>query len=447
VLTARTQLGFDIVVGLAARLVLAFATSYRQSDADDLAAWASAMHDHPLAEFYVEARRPDHLPGDLWLLKALQVGYSAGGGHDFWSTAFELLTNLVPIVADVTVGVLLFRIALRWGSEQAAVRTARWYLLNPAVIVLAGAWGQWDAVSMALLLTGFLLVLQGTISARLGAVPLTTWAVLTKPQLAIPAFGVLVWFVLRFGVDRRSGRGTATKQVLAGAGAVMGLAGICAVALLEPFRVGLMWVPSGGSSLLDRLQYAAGLHPYTTAGAANIWLVADRSVIGPADSVPRWGDLSALDVGSGLVVLLWCVIGLALWRAFRQSLRVESLLWGVAAAVFASCLVLTRVHERYYFPVLVLSLLWASCREFDRAARVWFWSFSVLFVIDLVLPMGWTGHDDRLLHRPAALVVVGLAHVLLFVALIAIGPRAGVPRELRAGAPSRASAARRTAPG
>jgi hypothetical protein len=445
-LAVRTQLGLDIAVGSAARLVLAVVTSYRASDAGDMAAWATAMRHHPLAEFYARARRPDHLPGDLWLLKAIQFGYSFAGGRDFGSAVFEFLTNLVPIGADVLVGVLLFRIALTWGSEQAAARTARWYLLNPAVIVLAGAWGQWDAVSMLLILAGLLLVLRGTTTAWLGAVPLMTWAVLTKPQLVVPAAGIMVWFALRHRAQRRVGGTTPVKQILIGATAAVSLAAICAVLVLQPFRVGLAWIPAGGSSLADRLQYAAELHPFTTVGAANIWLIVDRRVIGPADDVHRWAGLSALNIGVGLLVVLWCAILVAMWRARGLAWRPEPMLWCVGTAVFAMCLVLTRVHERYYYPGLVLLLLWASSRGFDRASGLWFRSFSVLFVIDLLVPMGWNDHDQRSLQDPVVLVFVGLAHVLLFAALMAIGPRVGVDCQLTVGAPSAAPAARRTAP-
>ena len=220
-----------------------------------------------------------------------------------------------------------------------------------------------------------------------------------------------------------------------------------AVVLLEPFRVGLAWTPDGGSSLLDRVRYAADLHGFTTVGAANLWLVVDRSVIGPSDDVDRWLGLTAAQIGVALFIVLAVAVAAVCVRAFPASRRLESLLWASAATTYASCLVLTRVHERYYFPVLVLLLVWSALRAFDAISVRFFWLFSALFVIDLILPMGWTGHDDRVLHRPALLAAVGLLHIAFFVALLTIPMLKRFDPEIRAGAPSGSTAARRTAPG
>jgi len=116
------QLCLDAAIGSAARVVLAVTTAYRGLDADIFADWARTMHEHPLGEFYAQASRPDHLPGDLWFLKGIEAAYTAGGGKDFGSATFELLTNAVPMVADVLVGVLLFLIVRLWSSEDVAAR-------------------------------------------------------------------------------------------------------------------------------------------------------------------------------------------------------------------------------------------------------------------------------------------------------------------------------------
>ena len=445
-MSAWSQVVVDATVGTIARFVLAMTTSSRVFDADTFAAWARTMHDHPLEEFYARASRADHFPGDLWLLKVLQLVFSAAGGADFTSGPFELLTNLVPIVADVVVGILIFRLVRQWRSEVAAARAARWYLLNPAVIVLAGAWGQWDAVSIALLLGAFVLLLRGG-WAWVGAAPLVSWAVLTKPQLLVPAFVLLLWIVLRPDSVVRGPTHASIRSVVTGAVAFV-LAGVAtAVVVLQPFRVGLFWTPEHGSSVADRAQYAADLHRFTTMGAANLWLVVDQSVIGPADDVARWGDVTAGAAGVFLLTVLWCAVALTAWVAFGPARRLESLLWAASTLVFASCLVLTRVHERYYFPALVLLLLWAGWRGFDAIGRWMFWTMSALFVVDLVLPMGWTGHDERLLHRPSVLVAVGLLHIVFFVVLLALPWREARGQRVTADGRSAANDARRKARG
>jgi hypothetical protein len=441
----RVQLGVDIAIGLLARLVLAVSTSYRGLDADTFGAWAQAMHDHPLGQFYARAPTPDHLPGDLWILKGIQVAFTAFGGHDFGAGTFEFLTNAVPMVADVVVGLLLFSIVRTWHSEHVAARAARWYLLNPSVILVAGAWGQWDSVSIALLLFAILAVL-GPGRLWITAAPALTWAVLIKPQLVVPTLILLLW--IRWTVSQPRGEPRPTSWWAVGrAGAFVLLGATTAVALLEPFRVGLLWRPDHGTSLLARVQYAADLHEFTTMGAANLWMVVDRNVIGPPDDVGRWGDISAAEIGVLLCAVLWASVAITAWRAFGGARRTESVFWAAAAATFASCLALTRVHERYYFPVLLLLLLWAAIRGFDRVSAVFFWSFTALFVIDLVVPMGWTGHDNGVLHRPGVLMAVGLLHLASFGLLITLPWLRRLDSAITVDGQSATGASRRRGPG
>ena len=408
------QLGVDVVIGVAARLVLVGTTEYRGLDAGIFAGWARTMHDHGVGQFYAKAPLADHLPGDLWLIDGLQVIFTALGGHDFTSPAFELATNAVPVVADVLVGVLLFRIVCLWASRETAARTARWYLLNPAVILLAGAWGQWDSLSMAVLLAGCLLVLRAG-SWWVGGVPLLTWAVLIKPQLVVAAALVMLWWLLGPRSTSQPAtaaeRGRSAVRVGAEAAACLGLSVLTALVVLAPFRVGLAWTPDGGSSLWSRVRYAADLHPFTTMGAANVWLVLDRRVIGPLDDVDRWGGLSA------------------------------------AAAGFASCLAPTRVHERYYFPVLVLLLVWSAVRGLDVRSARYFWCFSAVFVVDLVLPFSGASAANRWLHRPEVLATIGLVHVVLFVVLLVVPWQRRRRSDVRVDGSWGATAAHRTAPG
>src|SRR4051794_38675145 len=102
-LSPVAQLGLDVLIGVVARLVLVGTTAYRNVDAGLLAAWARTMHNHGLREFYAVAPLPDHLPGDMWVLKGVESAYTVLGGSDFASAGFEATTNAVPVVADVVV--------------------------------------------------------------------------------------------------------------------------------------------------------------------------------------------------------------------------------------------------------------------------------------------------------------------------------------------------------
>lgn len=94
-------------------------------------------------------------------MKIIETGLTTLGHDHFRSRAFDFPLKTVPTVADVVMGVLLSSLVRTWASEETAMRATQWYLLNPAIVMLAAVWGQWDAVSAAIVLTGFLLVVRG----------------------------------------------------------------------------------------------------------------------------------------------------------------------------------------------------------------------------------------------------------------------------------------------
>jgi len=109
--------------------------------------------------------------------------------------------------------------------------------------------------------------------------------------------------------------------------------------------------------------------------------------------------------------------------------------------------------------VLLLLLLWAAARQLDVVASGFYWAFSVLFMIDLALPLHWTQHRHGFSHQPTVLAALGAIHVIFFAALLVTPwrrrPEASLethsrhlePLEVRAGEPSGASAVRQTARG
>src|SRR5881392_3931983 len=99
--------GVDCLLGTGIRLVLAVATSGYSSDTQTFQSWAATLRDHPLRDFYATAYRPDHLPGDLWVLKLAVSLYDALGGHDLEGPGFGLVTQLVPMVGDLLVALML----------------------------------------------------------------------------------------------------------------------------------------------------------------------------------------------------------------------------------------------------------------------------------------------------------------------------------------------------
>ena len=178
---------------------------------------------------------------------------------------------MVPAVSDVAVALLVFALARRYHSDESAVRAAAWYYLNPAVLFVTAVWGQWDALSLGVLLAGVYLISRRDWTWVVSS-PLFVWAVLIKPQLAVPGLIFLSLLLLWLYDGRPVSREQIGRMALAGVGSVV-LGLVTAVTVLKPFGVDLLWKSDGTSTLIERLQEALELYPQTTLGAANVWMI------------------------------------------------------------------------------------------------------------------------------------------------------------------------------
>jgi dolichyl-phosphate-mannose-protein mannosyltransferase len=407
--------GVDCVLATAIRVVLAVVTTGYSSDTQTFQSWAGTLRDHPLGDFYATAYRPDHLPGDLWFLKLTVAVYDALGGHDVDGTGFALLTQVIPIVGDLLVALMLLLLVRDLRDADSAGRVARWYLLNPATILLTGVWGQWDSLSLGILLAGAWCALHRR--WWLASAPLLTWAVLIKPQLALPCLCLVLLLGHRLVSDGVRGRLLATR-----AAGWLTAAVATAYVVLRPFGVGLLVAPAGGSTLAERLHDALGVWPYTTVGAANIWMLPIRtSQIRRSDGGAGWLGVSAQAWGTVLLLLAVLVVVAVAVRRLRP-VTVVTAVWAATALAYAAFLLPTRVHERYLFPALGLGLLLAALSSWDRRLVAWFWGISSAFTVNLALVLfgGLHGPDGHTVtFGSGAWLTLTTAMILLFLALLA----------------------------
>ena len=373
--------GVDCVLATTVRLLLAAATSGYATDVQIFQSWAETLRDHPLERFYATAHLPDHLPGDLWLLKGAESAYGALGGHDLDGRGFTFVLQVVPTLGDLLTATMVLLIARGLAGPRVASTCARWYLLNPATIILTGVWGQWDSVSLGILFTGVWLLLRQDRAWVVSGVFLA-WAVLIKPPLAVVVLCLLPLVWRHWAVHQERGTQKTRVRVERSGELVMWVVSlfVTAYALLTPFSVHLVHAPPGGSTLADRLAKALDLYPFTTLGAANIWMLPIRSLDRVRDDVPgllgltdhQWGEL--LLVGVLVLVLAPGLVRLA------GSDVVTRTTWTAAVALLAGFLLPTRVHERYALPVLGFALLLLAARSIDGRLDprlvVWFWWLS-----------------------------------------------------------------------
>lgn len=285
-------------------------------------AWAVRLAEVGPWGLYRSGLFVDYLPG--YLLVLWPVGVL---GRQFPAAAAAAV-KAVPGLADFVVAALLERLG-NGGGRKAAVA----YLVNPAVLAVGAWWGQAEPVVVGWLLASVWAWRQGW-SGWSGV-----WfalAALTKPQYALA--GVLLL------AGTATGRVRWRSLVLAMGWCAASVAGCAAVFGLWP------------QDLLRRALQAAGMYPYGSVNALNLWYLMgwnwkpdNHPVMGLAPGVWGWG----------LALAAWA------WAAWRVAGRGQLGLAAVAAsaAVVATFSLATRMHERYLFPAVPFLLLaWAHGR-------------------------------------------------------------------------------------
>jgi Gpi18-like mannosyltransferase len=377
-----------LVVGAAIRLMLAPQFGGFRYDMDAFANWSWHLRHTPLDQFYAEAISADHLPGDLWFLWTLSRIYSLGGGVEFGSDSYHFLIKLVPVIADTAVAGLLFLIVRARRSDQVAIGTASLYLLNPATIYLTSVWGQWDSLSILLLLAALVVAIYQP-RMWLSGVPLLAWGVLIKPPLFPTAL-----LIIGYALWTTNGPWPWTRQIIVRTMVSLAcglLIGILTVWLLvRPFGLTLI-DSSPGKSLRDRIDIALDLYPFKTMSASNIWMIEQRSLERLDDRSAILFGMSAHLIGNIGLIAVFGVMGIVVAYVFVKMPGVDRLAfvaWCSLVVNLAIFLLPTRIHERYLFPALVCSVLVVGLSCFDNWSLLAASILSCSFFTNLAIVYG-----------------------------------------------------------
>ncbi len=311
-------------------------------------AWAVRLSQVGPGRFYAPDVFVDYTPGYLLVLWPL------GFLIRLLPAAGPILVKLPPALADFVVAGWLLRLG--------GPRAARWYLWNPAVLLIGALWGQAESVAMAWVLGGWWALQAGR--TPLGGA-LLGFGVLTKPQYLLVLPVLVLWAV-------RSGMRPEDRVRAVGAG--------FAAVVLPSLLFGL--TPTGLLALVLR---ASQVYPYGSVNALNLWHLLGLNWKPDATTVL---GLPAAAWGVGL---LGGVGGLVLLRGVRGR-ELESSFLAAATLSVAAFTLGTRMHERYLFPALPFGLLaWSH-----RRAPAWLVvGLSALLVIGSVYGLAYLS-----LHPP-----------------------------------------------
>lgn len=424
-----------LLLGLVIRLALAPIHGSRY-DIGAFQEWTRQMLARPLPEFYAaDLQVPqDHLPGDLWVLYALGHVWRWLGGGEFAGTgAAMIVLKLVGIVLDLVLGVLAATLVRPLAGERTARRVLLALVFNPGLVFISAIWGQWNVLATTLvIMTSWLVMRHGT-AGLVASLPVLAAASLVKPQFLVLLVPIGV-VILREYQTSASLLSLVRRVIIGGAASVA-----LVLAAILPFDVGF---PGMGVrwTIVERVQFAAERFTVTTAGARNIWTLFvpddttdDRTAVIAGIT---WQQLGFLLFG---IACLYAVVVAWRWTEARLGMLVAFAI--ITTALF---MVLTRSHERYLVPGMVLTIMVAAIVPRVRPAawvlsaglfiNVWTtwgkwhhrwvagisypdWLYQAVAVINLIgfgllLWHAWPRTDDRAVHRSARNVSTEIASMV-----------------------------------
>ena len=394
-----------VVAALAVRLLALAVSAGHSYDIGVMQAWSRAMVEYPLSSFYgLQLNVPqDHLPGDLLVLAGIGeilTSMSTKSANDNYP-APDIIKG-VAVLADVVLGLLIGWIARRFTTPRTALMAMSAFLLSPGVLYVSSIWGQWDAVSAAFAVGAICLAVRGRYCSAL-AWPALAYACLIKPQFVLIAPVFLLYFWKRDGLQ---GLIWSLLGIATGLGLVQGV--LCL------FGVGLPGVPARWS-LIDIMRASVDRYEAISLGAHNIWILP----IGRGAPLNDQGVI----VGAvtfqvlGLLLFLLAVIGIY-WCAVRFADPDTALAWGSTAVMFAMFITMTRMHERYAFPVLPLIVIAAIIMPRLRILAV---LVHLAYVVNVHVAYTNGSAGPGLLQSDLFYRVNGLFFIILFVSVLWVG--------------------------
>ncbi len=355
-----------LAAAFALRMVLAVTLPGYPYDTGTFYSWAISLAKEGPSVFYTSGFFADYPPGYLYVLWGAGLLLRALGIQGLSGGAMAVLC-LFPILCDLALAALLWRLALPRAGERAALAAAAAAAFNPAFLFDCAVWKQVDAALALALVLCFLLLSRGHWYAAALAYAA---ALLIKPQALL--FGPPFALGYLLALPRPASMRTAGKLL----GRLLAAAALCIGAVL------LVSAPFTGSQtpvlwLVRQYFTTATSYPYASVNAFNLIALLGGNW---QDESARFLLLRWKDWGTLFILLLTAALALGALRGRRRGkadLLLLAAFYGSGIFLFAH-----RMHERYLFPALAL-LLAAWARSGDRRLR---WP-ALLFSLSLLTNM------------------------------------------------------------
>jgi len=308
-----------LAASLALRLLLFNISGYK-IDEGSFAAWFNTAAEGGLYGFY-DSTWCDYPPFNIyvfWIFGKLAHAISS------WDITFFI--RLGPNLFDLATAALIFYFLRKRFSFKVSLAVMTVYAFNPATIFNLAVWGQMDSI-YTLFMVATLITLLNSKYELSGA--LFSLAILTKPQTVV-LLPIIAYVILRNGGWRRA----------LSSGAVFW---VVVLLVILPFR----W-ENPVTFLVDRYS-GYGVYPYNSINAYNFWAL-----------LSFWKSDTTTFLG--LSYQVWGIIAMGLFAVFvlwllHRKYGPEAAIFAVFLLMFGFFMLMTRMHERYLFPVFALLAL------------------------------------------------------------------------------------------
>jgi len=275
----------------------------------------------------------------------------------------DFLIRVPLVVANATLGVLLFVLLRHRSDAKTATGIAALFVLNPAVVFDTAYWGQADALLALLVVAGLVLAPRR---------PEWGWVALAAAALVKPLAYPFLPLVLLETAKRRGWKRASSS-------AIVGLAtwGALLLPFLAAGRLG---------DIVVALFFQLDAMPYVSVNAHNAWWIIGRGV----PWTPAWeraiGPVTYETLGLVAFGAFYLAVLVSLWR----STHARALHFAAASVAFGLFVLTTHMHENHLFTFIPLLLLAGGERPGWRRFCV---AISAVMVLNMAL------HDPFLKSR------------------------------------------------
>jgi len=351
----RRWLFFGLLgLAFALRLIVAVRVRGYHTDINCFSAWSERMFSMGPTRFYSPDYFCDYPPLYMLMLilpAALRrvLGLAVGSG------GYLALLKLLPILADIASGLLVWRVGRKKLSDRGAMLLGLMVAFNPAAIANSAAWGQIDGL---LALAVALCALEAAEGRTLRALLWFGAALLIKPQALL--FGPVGLAAILAGLfTAEPGQRKARLR-----GLLLGAAAVLAMLYAAAFLCCLGQVHTLGEALTRPVAWLVELYTGTVSGYRYVTV---NTLNLPYLLGMNW---ARVDDHRGVTLFAWVLFALsyivAIALTVKAAKKPRRLFLTGGLLIVLVCTFGPMIHERYIFPGVILLAMAFGCERDKR---------------------------------------------------------------------------------